>query len=258
MSTSRIVTTTSNKSSTAGPSRSRPVPPLPADPSVSEEEDLEDEDEDEIIRRAQARVERVRVRKAAEAARKATEEKAARAAAARERAAQEAQERALRAQQQEAEVAERCRLLADAAAARSQRGTSPSEMSVSPRRPVVEIRREKGKGRAKVPAQPVGGDPDDGDDDDEEKEPCERCKAKKIPCLQQAGKWSSVICKPCHDSKVRCSYSGRPSTGKREGGSGERMAIMESQMAQSLADLRALQEANSKSHQYLRQLLRQQ
>ncbi|KAJ3897319.1 hypothetical protein F5879DRAFT_996235 [Lentinula edodes] len=37
--------------------------------------------------------------------------------------------------------------------------------------------------------------------------------------------------------------------GKREGGSGERMAVMESQMAQSLANLRALQEANSKSHQ---------
>ncbi|KAJ3845961.1 hypothetical protein EV368DRAFT_89796 [Lentinula lateritia] len=33
---------------------------------------------------------------------------------------------------------------------------------------------------------------------------------------------------------------------------------MESQMAESLADLRALREANSKSHQYLRQLLRRQ
>ncbi|KAJ3898643.1 hypothetical protein F5879DRAFT_926893, partial [Lentinula edodes] len=214
--------------------------------------------------RAQERVERVRARKAAAAAKKAAaaakkaaEEKTARAAAAREKVAQEARERALWAHQQEEEVAERRRLLANAAAARSQRGTSPSEMSVSPRWPVVEIRREKGKGRAKVPAQPVGGDPNDGNDD-KEKEPCERCKAKKIPCLQQAGKRSSVICKPCHDSKVRCSCSGCPSTGKQEGGSGERMAVMESQMAQILADLRALREANSKSHQYLRQLLRQQ
>ncbi|KAJ3912384.1 hypothetical protein F5877DRAFT_84865 [Lentinula edodes] len=33
---------------------------------------------------------------------------------------------------------------------------------------------------------------------------------------------------------------------------------MESQMAQSLADLRALREANLKLHQYLRQLLRRQ
>ncbi|KAJ3884407.1 hypothetical protein GG344DRAFT_84071 [Lentinula edodes] len=137
-------------------------------------------------------------------------------------------------------------------------------MSVSLRRPVVEIRREKGKGRARIPARPVGGDPDDGDDSDdddddkEEREPCERCKAKKIPCLQQASKRSSVICKPCHNSKVRCSFSGRPSTVKREGGSGERITVMESQMAQSLADLRALREANSKSHQYLRQLLRRQ
>ncbi|KAJ3805794.1 hypothetical protein F5876DRAFT_81387 [Lentinula aff. lateritia] len=110
---------------------------------------------------------------------------------------------------------------------------------------------------------PVGGDPDDGDDgdndnDEEEREPCERCKAKKIPCLQQASKRSSVICKPCHDSEVRCSFLGRPITGKREGGSGEWMAVIESQMAQSLADLWALREANSKSHQYLRQLLRRQ
>ncbi|KAJ3911358.1 hypothetical protein F5877DRAFT_86090 [Lentinula edodes] len=179
--------------------------PLPADTSVHEEEGLEDEDEDEIIQRAQARVERVRARKVAAAAKKE-------------------------------EVVERRRLLAEVATARSQRGTLPSEMSVSPRRPVVEIRREKGKGRAKVPAQPVGGDPDDGD---EEKKPCERCRAKKIPCLQQAGKRSSVIL-------------------KREGGSGEQIAVMESQMAQSLANLRALREANSKSHQYLRQLLRRQ
>ncbi|KAJ3897435.1 hypothetical protein F5879DRAFT_27779 [Lentinula edodes] len=75
----------------------------------------------------------------------------------------------------------------------------------------------------------------------------------------QAGKRSSIICKPCHDAKVRCSYLGRPTTSKqREGGSSERIAVMESQMAQSLADLRALREADSKTHQYLRQLLRRQ
>ncbi|KAJ3884467.1 hypothetical protein GG344DRAFT_83979 [Lentinula edodes] len=265
MTTSRTTTTTA--SSTAGPSRSRlvPLPPHP-DPAVHEEEGLEDEDEDDIIRRAQEGVERVRARKAAAAAKKATEEKAAKAAAARERAAQEAREWALRARQQEEEILERRRLLAEAATARSQRGTSPSEMSASPRRLVVEIWRKlanKGKGKAK--AQPVGGDPDDGDDrdDDDDNEddraPCERCKNKKLPCQMQAGKRSSIICKPCHDAKVRCSYSGRPTTSKqREGGSGECIAIMESQMALSLANLRALREAESKTHQYLRQLLRKQ
>ncbi|GAW06968.1 hypothetical protein LENED_008927 [Lentinula edodes] len=139
-------------------------------------------------------------------------------------------------------------------------------MSVSPRRPVVELRRAaKSKGKGKAPAQPVGGDPDDGDDgdddddDEDDRAPCERCKSKKLPCQMQAGKRSSIICKPCHDAKVRCSYSGRPTTSKqREGGSGERIAVMESQMAQSLADLRALREADSKTHQYLRQLLRRQ
>ncbi|KAJ3916086.1 hypothetical protein F5877DRAFT_81240 [Lentinula edodes] len=265
MSTSRTTTTTQPTASTS----SRPAnPPSPGAPI--------DEDEDEIIREALARVERVKARKAAEAAKKkAAEEAAARKAAeevekkkraaARRQAAQEARDRATRAQEQEDGVVKRRRKLAAAATARSQGGTSTGEASISPRRLVVEIPRVKSKGKAK--AQPVGEDPDDGDDsdddddDEEDRDPCERCKAKKIPCLKQAGKRSSVICKPCHDSKVRCSYSGRPYTVKREGGaslSGERLAILESQMAQVLADNRALREANSKSHQYLCQLLRRQ
>ncbi|KAJ3871233.1 hypothetical protein F5051DRAFT_446458 [Lentinula edodes] len=184
---------------------------------------LEEEDKDNIICKAQERVERVRARKAAAAAKKAAEEQAARAAAAREK---EAREQAHRACQQEEEV--------------------------------VELRRRR------LP-EPVGGDPDDGDDgdddddDEEDRAPCERCKAKKLPCQMQAGKRGSIICKPCHNAKVRCSYSGRPTTSKqREGSSGERIAVMESQMAQSLADLRALWEADSKTHQYLCQLLRRQ
>ncbi|KAJ3924490.1 MAG: hypothetical protein NXY57DRAFT_969762 [Lentinula lateritia] len=156
---------------------SRPTnPPRPGTPI--------DEDEDEILREALARVEKVKARKAAEAAkkkaaeeaaaRKAEEERrrkevAARAGAARRKAAQEARDRASRAQQEDAEVVERQWLLAEAATARSQRGTSPSEMLVSPRRPVVEIRREKGKRREEVPAQPVGGDPDNDNNDEEER-----------------------------------------------------------------------------------------
>ncbi|KAJ3897043.1 hypothetical protein F5879DRAFT_996724, partial [Lentinula edodes] len=205
--------------------------------------------------------ERVRARKAAEAARKKAEEEAARAAAERERKAQEAREQARRAQQQQEEVTERRRLLAAAATARSQRGTSPSEVSVSPRRPVVEItKKSKGKGKAK--AQPVDEDPDDGDDgddDDDEKEPCERCRTKKISCQMQAGKRSSIICKPCHDAKVRCSYSGRPSTVKREGGSnptGERLAVLESQVAQLLADNRQLRDGQVKANTYHRHMNR--
>ncbi|KAJ3884847.1 hypothetical protein GG344DRAFT_83435 [Lentinula edodes] len=255
MSTSRTTTTTHNS---AGPSRSRPAaPPPPATPIGQENEDLGD-DEDEILRRAHERVRRIREQKAAAAAKKKAKEEVAK------KAAEEVHRKRMVAAQ---ELEERRRLMAEAATARSQRGTSPSEMSASPRRPVVEIRRKltnKGKGKAK--AQPVGGDPDDGDDgdddDDDEEEnraPCERCKNKKLPCQMQAGKRSSIICKPCHDAKVRCSYSGRPTTSKqREGGSGERIAVLESQMAQSLADSQALREADSKTHQYLRQLLRRQ
>ncbi|KAJ3870821.1 hypothetical protein F5051DRAFT_447079 [Lentinula edodes] len=226
------------------------------------------------MRDALARVERVKARKAREARKRAEEEAAARraaeeaekqkrVAAARRQAAQDARDRAIWAQEQEDEVVERRRRLAEAATTRSQRNTSAGETSASPRRPIVEITRVKSKGKGKANAQPIGDDPDDGDDadDDEEREPCEQCKAKKIPCLEQAGKRSSVICKPCHDSKVRCSYSGRPYVVKKEGGaspSGERIAVLESQMAQVLANNRALREANSKSHQYLRQLLRRQ
>ncbi|KAJ3924346.1 MAG: hypothetical protein NXY57DRAFT_970112 [Lentinula lateritia] len=244
MTTSRTQTTTTN-SSTADPLGLRPVPPPPIDLTAHDEEGLEDE----IIRRAQARVEKVRARKAAE-------EKIARAAAVKEKAAQEVRERARRAQQQEEEVAERRRLLAAAATARSQRGTSPSDVSVSPRRPMVEIsKRSKGKGKAK--AQPVDEDPDNGDDDDDEKEPCEQCRTKKISCQMQAGKRSSIICKPCHDAKVKCSYSGRPSTVKREGGSnptGERLAVLESQVAQLLADNRQLRDGQVKANTYHRHM----
>ncbi|KAJ3897516.1 hypothetical protein F5879DRAFT_995915 [Lentinula edodes] len=178
------------------------------------------------------------------------------AATAREKAVQEAQKQARRAQQQEEEVSERRRLLATAATARSQRGTSPSEALVSPRRPVVEILKTKSKGKGKAKAQPVDEDPDDGDnDDDDEKEPCEHCRAKKISCQMQAGKRSSIICKPCHDAKVRCSYSGQPSMVKREGGSnptGKHLAVLESQVAQLLADNRQLCDGQVKANTYHR------
>ncbi|KAJ3911097.1 hypothetical protein F5877DRAFT_86481 [Lentinula edodes] len=188
---------------------SRHVPPPPTNLSVHDEKGLEEEDEDDIIRKAQERVERVRARKAVAAAKKAAEEKAARAAAARGRAAQEAREQALRARQQEEEVVERRRLLAEAATARSQRGTSPSEMSVSPRRPVVEIwRKTTSKGKGKAKAQPVGGDPDD--DNKEDRAPCKRCKTKKLPCQMQAGKRSSIISTGNHHGEPNGTESHRP------------------------------------------------
>ncbi|KAJ3910878.1 hypothetical protein F5877DRAFT_86839 [Lentinula edodes] len=166
---------------------------------------------------------------------------AARAAAEKKRKAQEAQERAKWARQQEEEVVD--------------------EVSASPRRPVVEVRRTKSKGKGKARAEPVGGDPDDGDegDDDDNKEPCKRCRVKKISCQMQAGKRSSIICKPCHNAKVRCSYSGRPSTVKQEGGSnptGERLAVLESQVAQLLADNRQLWDGQVKANTYHRHMNR--
>ncbi|KAJ3804136.1 hypothetical protein F5876DRAFT_83700 [Lentinula aff. lateritia] len=123
------------------------------------------------------------------------------------------------------------------------------------------------KGKDKQRREVSGGEPDDGgdggedddNDDDEERAPCERCQLKRIPCLEQVGKRSTVICKACHDAKVKCSYSGRPAQVRRDGEpSGERMAVMESQMAQGLADVRSLREAATQTNQYLRQILRKQ
>ncbi|KAJ3924363.1 MAG: hypothetical protein NXY57DRAFT_970073 [Lentinula lateritia] len=71
----------------------------------------------------------------------------------------------------------------------------------------------------------------------------------------QAGKRSSIICKPCHDAKVKCSYSGRPSEVKQEGGSnptGECLAVPESQVAQLLADNWQLRNDHVKANTYHR------
>ncbi|KAJ3859760.1 hypothetical protein EV359DRAFT_86052 [Lentinula novae-zelandiae] len=215
MSASRTQTMTTTSSSTAGPSRSRPAPLPPANPVEHDEEDLE-EDEDEIIRSVQEKLRRMKERKAAAAAKKKAEEEAAK------KAAEEAQK------QQELERV------------RSPHGGQWWKLG-------------KGKGKAR----PRPRDPDDsgnGNDEDEQA-PCEQCRSKKIPCQMQAGKRSSIICKPCHDAKVRCSYSTRPLSVKREGGSnptGERLAILESQMAQLLANNRQLREGQVKANTYHR------
>ncbi|KAJ3858196.1 hypothetical protein EV359DRAFT_88106 [Lentinula novae-zelandiae] len=248
MSTSRTETTT-NSSSTAGPSGFRRLPAPVVNPAPFEDEDLE-EDEEEILRKAQEKVRRMK------------EKKAAAAAAAKQQAEEEAARKlAEEAREQAAAREERRRRMAEAATARSRRGSSPEEASGSPQRPVVEIRSEKGKGKEKAKAQPVDEDPDDGgdgDDDhdeDDERTPCKRCRSKKISCQMQAGKRSSIICKPCHDAKVRCSYSTRPLTVRREGGSNptsERLAVLESQVAQLLADNRQLRDGQVKANTYHR------
>ncbi|KAJ3884511.1 hypothetical protein GG344DRAFT_83916 [Lentinula edodes] len=190
---------------------------------------LEDEDDDEAIRRAEEKVCRMKARKAAAAAKKKAEEEAARKAAKEE------------------------------GSSSAGVGGAPEEGSSM----VVEIRKDKGKGKAK--AQSVMGDPDDGgnggedDDDDDDRAPCDRCRNKKISCQMQAGKRSSIICKPCHDAKVRCSYSGQPSTVKREGNSnptGEWLAVLESQVAQFLADNRVLREGQIRANMYNRHMVK--
>ncbi|KAJ3877442.1 hypothetical protein F5051DRAFT_440580 [Lentinula edodes] len=246
MSASRTITTTTNTRSSpaAGPSNLPAVPP--ALRTASNEDD--DQDKEEIMRRALARVQRVKERKMETAAKKKAEEEAARKLAEDKRkeasawasAAQEAQDRAERSRTQGEDITERRRLLADAAAARSQRETSPSEFSMSPRRPIVEISRVKGKGKEKLQAEAASGDPDnssDGEDDDDDnnRAPCKRCRVKKLSCQMQAGKQSS------------------PSTVKWEGGGkpmGECLAVLESQMAQLLTENWQLQEGQVKANTY--------
>ncbi|KAJ3846286.1 hypothetical protein EV368DRAFT_89281 [Lentinula lateritia] len=288
MSASRTQTTTTS-SSTAGPSGFRRLSAPPTNPASLEDEDLE-EDEEEILRKAQEKVRRMKEKKAAAAAavKQKAEEEAAR------RIAEEAREQAAAREERRRRMAEAAtarsrrgsspeetsgschmhaihpiRFPARPGAAGLRNNYLVTDLLFrafievlhglvrSPRRPVVEIRREKGKGKGKAKAQPIDEDPDDGGDEDDEDDraPCEQCRSKKIPCQMQAGKRSSIICKPCHDAKVRCSYSTRPITVKREGGSnptGERLAVLESQMAQLLADNRQLREGQVKANTYHR------
>ncbi|KAJ3861191.1 hypothetical protein EV359DRAFT_84556 [Lentinula novae-zelandiae] len=221
MSASRTITTTSL--STAGPSRSRRIPPTPASPTEFHDDELE-EDGEEMLRRAQEKVRQMKEKKALLAAQKKAEEEVA------QRAAEEVQrQKEVVAQEKE----ERRKKMAEAATACSWRGSSFREGSGSPRRPVVEVRTERGKGKAR--AQPVDEDPDDGgdgndDDDEDERAPCERCRNKKIPCQMQAGKRSSIIC------------GSNPT--------GERLAVLESQVAQLLADNRQLRDGQVKANTY--------
>ncbi|KAJ3849745.1 hypothetical protein EV368DRAFT_85224 [Lentinula lateritia] len=126
-----ITTTTTTTSPCAGPLTSRLVPPSLSDPADFEEDEQED-NVDEIMRRAREKVRRMKEKKAAEAAKRKAEEEMARKAA--EEACQQ----------------------------RSRRGTSPREGLESPHRPVVEIRRSKGKGKEKAQEEAAGGNPDDG------------------------------------------------------------------------------------------------
>ncbi|KAJ3805010.1 hypothetical protein F5876DRAFT_70161 [Lentinula aff. lateritia] len=116
-----------------------------------------------------------------------------------------------------AKVAKRTRKVAAAAASHSCQRPSLSEASSSTNQVEVEIlqiiRKEKGKQRVEA----IGGDPDDvdnsGDDNDDnnkedgEKVPCKRYQIKRIPCLEQAGKKSTMICKACHNAKLDQIYS---------------------------------------------------
>ncbi|KAJ3846083.1 hypothetical protein EV368DRAFT_89575 [Lentinula lateritia] len=173
MSTSRTTTQTTTAIGsipiTGGTSNPPSAPTHPSMPNPSDEE-----------HELELQLERTREKKKAEEeAKKKAEEEAAR------RAAEE--------EQQWQEAAEKRRRIAATAAAQNCRGPSPGEATTSAHRGEVK------KGKALQRAEASGGDPDNGNDgedgdNDNDKEPCERCKAKKIPCLQQAGKRSSIIC----------------------------------------------------------------
>ncbi|KAJ3871717.1 hypothetical protein F5051DRAFT_445900 [Lentinula edodes] len=211
MSHSRTQTVTTTSS--AGPSRSRPTNPPPTEPVEDDDEALE-EDNKEAFQWAEEKVRRMKARKAAAAAKKKAEEEAARKAA---EEAQKQKEAAAR------ELEERWRIMAEAATARSRRGSSPGGSSVSPRRLVVEIRKEKGKGKAK--AQPVGGDPNDGgdgeddDDNEDDRAPCTMLVLWAAFNGEARGRWKSdwrVSGGPREpDGSVACRQSAVP------GGAGE-------------------------------------
>ncbi|KAJ3897839.1 hypothetical protein F5879DRAFT_995483 [Lentinula edodes] len=215
-----MTTTTSTTVGSIPVTGRHPNPPLaPTRPSTPDPSDEERELE------LQLEHTRERNRRRKEEKKKAEEE--AKRKAEEERQRQEAAD----ARKLEEEAAEKRRRMAAATAARNRRGPSPGEASTSARRVEVEIPRLVKKGKGKQRMEASGRDPDDGGDDDEEDDE-ERAPCDPLPGTVQV---------------------------KREGGpSGERMAVMESQLAQLLADNRSLREATPRSHQYLRQRLRRQ
>ncbi|KAJ3897906.1 hypothetical protein F5879DRAFT_995403 [Lentinula edodes] len=132
--------------------------------------------------------------------------------------------RRLREQKKAEEEAARC--------AAAEERQQQDEATTSTRRVEVEVPRLVKKGKALPRNEVSRGDPDDSkdgkdsDEDDEEKEPCEQCQAKRIPCLQQAGKRSSII-----------------STNSEGGG-------LQRQMAQLLADSQILREGQIRANTY--------
>ncbi|KAJ3924225.1 MAG: hypothetical protein NXY57DRAFT_970416 [Lentinula lateritia] len=192
-------------SRTTASTSSRPADPPSPGASLDDDEDL-------IMREALARVERVKARKVEEATRKKAEEEAAKKAA---------EEVRIRAAARELE--DRRRRMAEAATARSRRGSLPEETSGSPRRPVVEIRRIRSKGKEKAQEEAAGGNPDDGgdenDDDEDDRTP-----------------WRPSI--------VKKEVSAHPTS--------ERLAVLESQVAQLLADNRQLRDGQVKANTYHR------
>ncbi|KAJ3854247.1 hypothetical protein EV368DRAFT_80764 [Lentinula lateritia] len=203
-----------------------PAPMRPTLPSASDKEralELEMERAQEWMRKLKER------RRAKEEARKRAEEEAARRAA-EEREREEAAAWAADARKKEEEAAERRKVAMAAAASHNCMGPSPSEVSTSTRRVEVEIPRVINKGRGKQRAEVTGRDPDDSNDGRDGDDNNDKEDEEKAPFMV-----------------------------KREGGlSGELLAVLESQMAQLLANNWSLRESASRTQQYLRQLLRQQ
>ncbi|GAW06969.1 hypothetical protein LENED_008928 [Lentinula edodes] len=166
------------------------------------------------MRRALARVQKVKERKVEAAAKKKrVEEEVARKVAEEERK-REAAAQASTARRKAAQEARK-------------RAKQIHKISISPRRPIVELRRVKGKGKERVQAEAAGGDPDDGsngeDNEDDDRTPCEQCRVRKLSCQMQAGVSNLT---------------------------GKQLAVLESQMAQLLADNRQLREGQVKANTY--------
>ncbi|KAJ3804017.1 hypothetical protein F5876DRAFT_83920 [Lentinula aff. lateritia] len=221
MSTSRTTTATSTAIGsipiTGGTNNQPPALTCPTMPSPSDKEhELEMEMERD---RERMRVLRER-RKAEEEAKKRAEEEVARWAAEEEQQKQEAAARAVSTRRKEEEAAEKRRRIAAVAVTDRGRGS---------------LNDQEGNRQTEY-RDPDDGDGEDDDEDDEERAPCERCRMKKIPCLQQEGK--RIVT-------------------RREGGSnptGERIAVLESQMVQLLANNRQLREGQVKANTYHRHI----
>jgi hypothetical protein len=120
--------------------------------------------------------------------------------------------------------------------------------------------------KAATAPEPEDDDPppgDEGDDDDDEdpktpkggkdRAPCDRCRTGGHLCTPQVGVPGATSCAKCHQSRVRCSWTGKSKKPRGKSGESRRDLLLEDQ----LGNLQAESSRMARELQSVREQLRE-